>query len=165
MPSIQQERHGLHVHWQKHCQHPADIPISPSASTLGDWRVPGIVAGGRAWQAARWATRGWTQPIQLHLTAGSYKRAEALCHWTLQMTLSGVGCLCCGKDRNSRNMTHKKRMTLLFQSKSQVRWPQRDRLRREQNCLAFLQAPVTSALGFTRDKLWTREDVFISSVD
>lgn len=30
---------------------------------------------------------------------------------------------------------------------------------------SFLQAPVMFALGFTRNKLWTREDMFISSVD
>lgn len=31
--------------------------------------------------------------------------------------------------------------------------------------LAFLQVPVTSALGSTWGKPWTRENVFISSVD
>lgn len=30
---------------------------------------------------------------------------------------------------------------------------------------SFLQAPVMFALGFTKNKLWTREDMFISSVD
>lgn len=57
-------------------------------------RVPGIVAGGRARQAASWVPRGETQSLQLRLTPGRYRTAAVSLQLTLQMTLKGAGCLC-----------------------------------------------------------------------
>ena len=120
------------MHGQRHCQHAAGIPISPSASSLGDWWLPGFVVGGRTCQAVSWVARvNPTHPTSSNI----WKRAEVLCQWTLQVTLSGAGWLCYGVDRNMIW----KRMNLLFQSESQVRWPQGDQLQRKQNCLAFFR--------------------------
>lgn len=127
------------MHWQRHCQHAGGIPTSPLAYSLGDWRVSRFVAGGRTCQAVSWVARvNPTHPTSSNI----WKRAEVLCQWTLQVTLSWVGCLCYRMDRNSRNMiwkNKKKRMNLPFQSEFQVRWPQGDQLQRKQNCLAFFK--------------------------
>lgn len=136
------------MHWQRHCQHAAGIPISPSASSLGDWWLPGFVVGGRTCQAVSWVARvNPTHPTSSNI----WKRAEVLCQWTLQMTLSRVGCLCSGMDRNSRNMIWKKKKN---EPPLPIRIPSKMTLRgsvaKKTELFSFLQAPVMFALVLPR---------------
>lgn len=136
------------MHWQRHCQHAAGIPISPSASSLGDWWLPGFVGGGRTCQAVSWWP-GWTQPIQLHLTSGREQKscASELSKW------HSVGLVVCvlGWTETAEIWYGKKKKN---EPPLPIRIPSKMTLRgsvaKKTELFSFLQAPVMFALVLPR---------------
>lgn len=113
-------------------------------------------------QSAGWP--GWTQPIQLHLTSGREQKscASELSKWhSVGLVVCAMGCTETAEIWYEKKKKNEPPLPIRIPSKMTLRGSVAKKI----ELFSFLQAPVMFALGFTKNKLWTREDMFISSVD